>query len=118
MERSCAMEGGWPQANRLVCGNTYYQQRRATTDNLFIVKPWIKQPSQGDYVMKKLYLSSDKKILGVCGGIGEYFEMDPSIIRLAWIVLTVLTGIFPGIFAYVLAALVIPKNATKSVLGE
>ena len=60
---------------------------------------------------KKLYLSmSDRKIIGLCGGIGAYFEVDSSIIRLAWIVFTVITGILPGIFAYIIAALVIPNE--------
>lgn len=60
---------------------------------------------------KKLYLSmSDRKIIGLCGGIGAYLEVDSSIIRLAWIVFTVITGILPGIFAYIIAALVIPNE--------
>ncbi len=58
--------------------------------------------------MKRLLLSTDKKIAGVCGGIGEYFEIDPSLVRLAWIVMTILTGIVPGIIAYIVAAIVIP----------
>lgn len=62
--------------------------------------------------MKKLYLSKDKRIAGVCGGIGEYFEVDPTIVRLAWIVLTVVTGIIPGILAYLVAAMVIPAEVT------
>jgi phage shock protein C len=61
--------------------------------------------------MKKLYLSKNKKVSGVCGGIGEYFDIDPSIIRLAWIVMTILTGIAPGIIAYIVAAIVIPPKS-------
>lgn len=60
--------------------------------------------------MKKLYLSKDKKISGVCGGIGEYFEVDSSIVRLAWIIFTVITGVIPGLIAYLVAAIVIPKE--------
>lgn len=57
--------------------------------------------------MKKLYKSvTDKKICGVCGGIGEYFEIDSTIIRLGWILFTVLGG--AGIIAYFVAALVMP----------
>lgn len=63
--------------------------------------------------MKKLYLSEDKKILGVCGGIGEYFDVDPSIIRLSWVLITVLTGIIPGIVAYIISGIVIPGAADK-----
>lgn len=61
--------------------------------------------------MKKIYLSSDDyKISGVCGGIGEYFNLDPTLIRLGVIVVTVLTGILPGIIGYVVAVVIIPKK--------
>jgi phage shock protein C len=59
--------------------------------------------------MKKLYLSEDKKLAGVCGGVGEYFDIDPNLVRLAWILITILTGIVPGIIAYIVAAVIIPK---------
>lgn len=58
---------------------------------------------------KRLYRSpTDKKLAGVCGGLGDYFELDPTVIRLAWIVLTVLSGVLPGIIAYIVAAIVMP----------
>lgn len=60
--------------------------------------------------MKKLYLSTDKKIAGVCGGIGEYYGIDPSLVRLAWLIMSVLTGVFPGIIAYIVAMIVIPAR--------
>ena len=57
--------------------------------------------------MKKLYRSRDNKVLaGVCGGIGEYFEIDPVIIRLIWIVLTMIWGF--GLFLYIIAIFLIP----------
>lgn len=57
--------------------------------------------------MKKLYRSfNDRKIAGVCGGIAEYFGIDSSLVRLAWIVLSAFCG--AGIIAYILAAIVIP----------
>lgn len=60
---------------------------------------------------KKLYLSeTDKKIAGVCGGLGEYFNVDSTIIRLAWIFLLIPTAFFGGLIAYFLAAVVIPKR--------
>lgn len=62
--------------------------------------------------MKRLYLSTtDKKISGVCGGIAEYLGADPTVIRLLWLVVTVLTGVVPGILAYIIAAIVMPKKA-------
>ncbi|HET8669674.1 MAG TPA: PspC domain-containing protein [Candidatus Saccharimonadales bacterium] len=60
---------------------------------------------------KKLYRSvRDKKIVGVCGGIGAYLDIDPTLIRLGWIVLTILTGIVPGVIGYLIAAIVMPRE--------
>lgn len=57
--------------------------------------------------MKKLYRSRENKVLaGVCGGIGEYFEIDPVIVRLIWIVLTMIWGF--GFFLYIIAIFLIP----------
>lgn len=60
---------------------------------------------------RKLYLAQDdKKIFGVCGGIAEYFGADSTVVRLAWVVMTIVTGIFPGVLAYLVAAVVMPKG--------
>ena len=56
---------------------------------------------------KKLYRSTDdKKIAGVCGGLGEYFDIDPTIIRLIWASLVLAVG--TGIIAYILAWIIVP----------
>lgn len=61
--------------------------------------------------MKKLYRSeTDKFWAGIIGGIGEYFNMDPAILRVLWIVLVIFTGIIPGIIAYIIALAVVPKK--------
>ena len=52
--------------------------------------------------------SSDIKIAGVCGGIAEYFETDPTLIRIAWIIFVCLAG--AGLIAYILAALIMPRD--------
>jgi len=58
---------------------------------------------------KKLYRSDENKIIfGICGGIGEYFDIDPVIIRLILIVLICLG--FSGLIAYIIAAFVIPRR--------
>lgn len=60
--------------------------------------------------MKKLYLSdTDKKFLGVCGGLAEYFEIDSTIVRLVWILIIFIPP-FPGILLYLLAGAIIPKR--------
>ena len=61
--------------------------------------------------MKKLYRSqSDCRLAGVLGGLGAYFEIDPTLIRLAYVIFTIASGFFPGILGYFLAVLVIPKE--------
>ena len=58
--------------------------------------------------MKRLYRSNtDRMIAGVCGGIGEYFNIDPSLVRLAWAIFGCCGG--AGIVAYVIAAIIIPR---------
>lgn len=61
--------------------------------------------------MKRLYKSKDNKVIcGVIGGIGEYSNIDPVILRVIWIIITVFTGFFPGIITYLLACLVVPQK--------
>ena len=66
--------------------------------------------------MKKLYRSSsDKKIAGVCGGLAEYFNIDPTIIRIVFVIL-LLPGGFPGLIPYVILWIVVPlkTNTTRA----
>jgi phage shock protein PspC (stress-responsive transcriptional regulator) len=59
--------------------------------------------------MRKLYRSEKKKIfLGICGGLGEYFRIDPTIIRLLMIFIAIFTAVIPLVLAYLIAGLVIP----------
>ena len=58
--------------------------------------------------MKKLYKSNEKKLLGVCGGIAEYFEIDPTLVRLVWVIVAFAFGV--GVLAYIIAAIVMPKK--------
>jgi phage shock protein C len=70
--------------------------------------------------MKTFHLSkSNKKFAGLCGGLGEYLDIDPSVIRVGWIVLTILTGIVPGIVAYLVAVVVVQgeNDATQNRIG-
>ena len=67
-------------------------------------------------MVKKIYLSStDKKIAGVCGGLGEYFEIDSTIVRIIWLAAAFCAG--GGILAYIIAWAVIP-NANKKLIDE
>lgn len=58
---------------------------------------------------RKLYLSdTDKKIAGVCGGMGEYLGVDPTLIRLIWVIFALMGG--SGILAYLIAWAIIPRR--------
>ena len=58
---------------------------------------------------KRLYKSStDKKVCGVCGGIANYFDVDPSVIRLIWVIFTLAGG--SGLIAYIIAAIIMPDE--------
>lgn len=60
---------------------------------------------------KRLYRSDTNYIIGgVLGGLGEYFNVDPTLFRVAWIVLTLFTAVIPGILAYFLMLLVVPPR--------
>ena len=59
---------------------------------------------------KKLYRSeSDRRLAGVCGGIAEYFDVDSTLIRLAFVFFVLAAG--SGILAYILAAIVMPNES-------
>ena len=61
------------------------------------------------YSGKRLYRSNtEKTIAGVLGGIAEYFDIDPTLIRLGWVLFCALGG--SGILAYIIAAIVIPRR--------
>lgn len=59
---------------------------------------------------KRLTKGSDRMLLGVCSGIATYIDIDPTVIRLLWIITTLLTGFVIGIAAYILAGLIMPEK--------
>lgn len=59
--------------------------------------------------MKKLYRSrEDRMVAGICGGMGEVYEIDPTLIRLGLVFVALATGIVPAVVAYVIGAMIIP----------
>ena len=59
--------------------------------------------------MKRLYLSkTDKKLGGVCGGIAEYMDVDPTVVRLLTVLLALITAVVPFCLAYVIAWIIVP----------
>lgn len=58
---------------------------------------------------KRLYRNvNDKMLCGVCSGLADYFNIDPTLVRLAWVVLGFMGG--SGLLAYIIASIVIPVN--------
>ncbi len=61
--------------------------------------------------MKRLVRSRSHKMLaGICGGFAEYLDMDPTVIRVIYVILSVLSAAFPGILIYLILAFVIPSE--------
>lgn len=62
---------------------------------------------------KRLYRSHENRaVSGVLGGLGDYLDLDPVLVRLIYIMLTVFTGFIPGIVGYVAAIVIIPQEST------
>lgn len=60
--------------------------------------------------MKKLLRSSNRILGGVCGGIAEYFDVDPTVIRVAYALLSFFSAAFPGIVLYIILIVLIPDT--------
>jgi len=61
--------------------------------------------------MKKLCLTEESKIFGVCGGIGEAYDVDPTTVRIATVFLCIITGGIPLIATYCVAWFLMPKQS-------
>mgnify|MGYP003448415589 CR=1 len=59
--------------------------------------------------MKKLYRSSNRVLGGVCGGIAEYFSVDPTLIRVLYAVLSLFSAGFPGLLLYIILMILVPN---------
>ena len=62
---------------------------------------------------KKLTRSTNKMLAGVCGGIAEYFEVDPTLIRVAYAALSIFTTGFPGLLLYLILMLIMPAAGSN-----
>lgn len=59
--------------------------------------------------MTKLTKSSnDRMIAGVCGGIARYFDLDPTLVRVGYVVLSLFSAAFPGLLLYIILAIIMP----------
>ncbi len=70
-----------------------------------------------DGTVRRLYKSRTERMIdGVCGGISEYFGLDPTLVRISWVLLTLLGG--TGIFLYIVCMIVMPANPSKEVVSR
>ena len=61
--------------------------------------------------MKRLTKSNNRMLLGVCAGIAEYFDIDPNVVRLLWVMFCLLGG--SGILGYIIAAVIMPSASEE-----
>ncbi|HPU01242.1 MAG: PspC domain-containing protein [Firmicutes bacterium] len=60
---------------------------------------------------KRLYRSRRNcMIAGVCGGLAEYLNLDPTVVRLIYVILTLFSAAFPGLLLYIIAAIIMPQE--------
>ena len=66
-------------------------------------------------MQKKLYRSkSNRMLVGVCGGVAEYFNIDPTVVRVIWAVASIFA--FAGVIAYIVCAFVIPEKPDNTIV--
>jgi len=71
--------------------------------------PVEKEPKEA--VMKRFYRSKrDRKLAGVCGGLGEYFGVDPNLVRLLAVLIALSTGVIPVLITYLVAWWILPEE--------
>lgn len=69
--------------------------------------------------MKKLYRSDTNRIFtGLLGGIGEYFVVDPVLVRLLFLALVIFTAIVPGVIFYIFGLLIVPQHPDIEVIRD
>lgn len=67
---------------------------------------------------KKLHKSNNKKLAGVCAGFAEYFDIDPTLVRLLYVGLTLFTIGFPGLILYIICMFVMPEPEIVDETGK
>ena len=67
---------------------------------------------------KKLMRSSNTILAGVCGGLAEYFNLDPTLVRICYAALTLFTAGFPGILLYIVMLLLMPQSDGMDISNQ
>ena len=65
----------------------------------------------GAHAERKLIRSRrNRKIAGICAGMGQYLDLDTSLVRILWVLVTFAVGFFPGLIAYIVAWIIVPEE--------
>jgi phage shock protein C len=64
---------------------------------------------------KRLFRSNDQMVAGVCAGIAEYFGWDKAIVRIGYLLLSVLSAAFPGVLVYLILWIIMPENKGRTI---
>ncbi len=59
---------------------------------------------------KKLTRSNDRMLAGVCAGIAEYFDIDPTLVRVCYAALSIFSAGFPGLLLYIILMIIMPQK--------
>lgn len=54
--------------------------------------------------------SSNRVIAGVCGGLADYFDMDPTVVRVGYVLASICLAAFPGLLVYIVSAIIMPES--------
>jgi phage shock protein C len=65
-------------------------------------------PSTPPPPKKRLTRSRNKMIAGVCAGLAEYFDLDPTLVRVLYVLISILSAAFPGIIVYIILMFILP----------
>lgn len=84
-----------------------------------LVLPWTSKKKGGSGMEhgmqhRRLYRSTRNRVFaGVCGGLGEYLQIDPGLLRIIWLLIVVFTGFVPGLLAYIIAIFIVPLEPSR-----
>lgn len=59
--------------------------------------------------------STNRMVSGVCAGIAEFYNLDPTIVRVAYAFLTIFSTVFPGVLLYIVLCIIVPKDDTYHI---
>ena len=105
--------GQVPNLPKLTTGSAEFREQKLTRDRFIYRWGQTKFACPQGELMKKLTRSNkEKMIAGVCGGMAEYFDMDPTIVRLIYVIVSIFSVAFPGILVYFILWIILPKKET------